>query len=199
MHPELRASGGWEIPGECLGWACVSRGTPTGAYAGRPGPLGATREAVPVADRASSSSVLQAKPVLTPRSRASPVTLAGGSIANGSGTTTDWAGGPASVSVSAEATCGRPVAVARVVATARTARRRGVELVWSRLFSRRPPSRADCSAARSCGERAGGSRRSVLRKILICVLLDSGRTGGGLVVCRAYRPGGPHLHCQRRG
>ncbi len=74
-----------------------------GAYAGRPGLLGAAASTVVPADRASSSSVLQAKPVLTPRSRASPVTLAGGRLAAGSETTTAWADGLTLVSVSAAA------------------------------------------------------------------------------------------------
>jgi hypothetical protein len=114
----------------------------------RGGLVGAAACTALAPDRASSSSVLQAKSVSTPRSRASPVTLAGGLIAAVSETTTHWADGLAWVGDWAEAAWAVPVAVARVVATAHTARRRGFELILFRPLSWRPPARAGRSVER---------------------------------------------------
>lgn len=165
---------------ERIGRACLCET----AYAGRPGSW-ARLPPRRLSDRLSSSSVLHAKFVLTPRSRASPVTLAGGLTAAGSGRTTDWAAGLVSVSASAAATWDMPLAAARVVATASTARRRGVEPVLSRLPSRRPPPRAGRSIGDPDGDGAGGSPLSVLGEILISLPSVLGGHVAVSVICPA--------------
>jgi hypothetical protein len=75
------------------GGATAAATNGSGAYVGRPGLVGAAARAALAPDRASSSSVLQAKSVSTPRSLASPVTLAGGLIAAVCDPTTHWADG----------------------------------------------------------------------------------------------------------
>jgi hypothetical protein len=111
--------------------------------------VGAPARAELAPDRASSSSVLQAKFVSTPRSRANPVTLAGGWTAAACETTINSAAGLAWVADWAEAAGAVPAAAANVVATANTARRRGLALVRFGPPSRRPTVAAACAAGRS--------------------------------------------------
>jgi hypothetical protein len=127
-----------------------SRQRLVGVYVGRLGLVGAAcaRKGSGRDSRTSSSSVLQAKSVSTPRSRASAVTLAGGLTAAVSGTTTQWVDGWAGVDDWEGAAWAVLVAAARVVATAKTARRRGLELMLVRPPSWRPQVRAGRSEER---------------------------------------------------